>query len=448
MKKGKRRFYPKILVLGLGVSGRSAAALAVSRGFEVIGIDESEDLSPDGLDGVSVISGWKKGDAFPEHDLIVLSPGVAPYSPLGAAALHSGAPIVGELDFAFQFLDAPVLAVTGTNGKTTTTEMTVGIIGDSAVAAGNIGNPLSEVALEEWRGPVVVEASSFQLERTTTFAPKAATLLNVSSDHMDRYDSFDDYQAAKFAVFRNIAESRMCVLNHSLLPEWTRLTGEGRGMPVAFSVSDGAADIVLDGSTVHFKTFPLPPIDLSGSKVRGAHNIENFMAAVALASAVLAPEALLDGAIKLSRSFRLAPHRQELVAEIAGVRFVNDSKATNPDSLFAALDVFGGFRNIILIAGGLDKDMDFSISPKYVEMIRRAFLVGAAAARIEDVWGGAGVDCLVEPLFEIAVRSAVSLAEPGDVVLLSPACASMDMFANYKERGDFFREIILQTALE
>jgi UDP-N-acetylmuramoylalanine--D-glutamate ligase len=169
------------------------------------------------------------------------------------------------------------------------------------------------------------------------------------------------------------------------------------------------------------------------------------MAAVMLASRVLDMERLESGIRCLLRDFRLNAHRQELVAELDGTRFINDSKATNPDSLFAALDVFGGAANVVLIAGGLDKNMDFSISKKHADMIRSAFLVGAAAEKIRGFWESAGIDCRIVDSFEAAVLNAKAAADCGDVVMLSPGCASMDMFANYKERGELFRKIILQT---
>ncbi|NOY74239.1 MAG: UDP-N-acetylmuramoyl-L-alanine--D-glutamate ligase [Kiritimatiellaeota bacterium] len=430
--------------MGLGASGRAAAKLAVARDFEVSGVDESKKIDTEGLDKVAILADWSPSDSLPECDLIVVSPGIAPGSPLGLSAAASGAPVVGELEFASYFVESPILAVTGTNGKTTTTEMTQFILGDTAVVAGNIGKPLSEVALDEWRGTVVVEASSFQLESVVGFSPIAAALLNTASDHMDRYSDFQAYVSAKFAVFNNIANASNCVLNFLSLDHWGARFGNASA-PTTFSAVENAADAFFDGSAVFFKTIPTPPVDLANSRLNTSHNVENFMAAVLLASRILESDALSAGIDTLLRDFRLGAHRQELVAEFDGVRYVNDSKATNPHALFAALDVFGGEGNILLIAGGLDKNMDFSISKRHSKAIRTAFLIGEAASKIGDAWGRIGVDCRFSASFETAVRNAMRSAVEGDVVLLAPGCASMDMFANYKERGDFFRKIMLQT---
>lgn len=433
-----------VLILGMGLSGRAAARLAVNRGFSVLCVDEFEQVDRSGLDGIAIIAGWKTGDPLPAHDLIVTSPGISPDSGLGMAAAASEAPIVGELEFASAFTDAPILAVTGTNGKTTTTEMTKLIFGDEAVAAGNIGKPLSEVALEEWRGPVVLEASSFQLETIDSFAPVAAALLNISPDHLDRHASFAEYVSAKFAVFRNIPEPSNSIINSSLLDDWKRIIGKNRS-PSTFSASENGSDAFFRDNRVVFKDIPIAPVDLSASRISGRHNVENFMAAVMLASKILPSGALEEGILRLIREFRISPHRQEVVAEVNGVRFINDSKATNPDSLFTALDVFGDDGNILLIAGGLDKNMDFSISRKRAATIRSAFLIGESAEKIRGEWEGEGVDCLLCASFELAIREASAMATTGDVVMLSPGCASMDMFTNYKERGDIFRKIILQN---
>ncbi|MCK5843812.1 MAG: UDP-N-acetylmuramoyl-L-alanine--D-glutamate ligase [Victivallales bacterium] len=436
---------PRILIIGLGVSGRAAAKLADARGFEVCAVDESEGVSSEGIGKITIVTGWKEHEALPECDLIVTSPGVALNSALGRTAAMSDVPVIGEIELASAFIETPILAVTGTNGKTTTTEMTKLILGDDAVVAGNIGKPLSEVALEEWCGTVVAELSSFQLDTTATFAPTAAALLNISSDHQDRHPSFRDYVSAKFAVFRNVSNVSDCIINSSLLDEWQARTS-GKKSPIAFSASGKAADVVLDGSTVVFKSTPLPPVDISGSRIGdGRHNIENFMAAVMLASRIIDTERLEEGIRRLLSGFSLDAHRQEIILERNEIRYINDSKATNPDSLFAALEVFGEKANVVLIAGGLDKNMDFSISKKYAESIRTTFLLGAAAEKIRGVWEVAGIDCNIVDSFETAVLNAIETAGSGDVVLLSPGCASMDMFANYKERGELFRKIVLQT---
>ena len=426
----------------MGRSGTAALALADAKGFQAVGIDEGYPSAPEGGWGsperISVETRFR-GDALPDADLAVASPGLKPNSRLIRLAERLGAPIVDELDFAASHAEAPMVAVTGTNGKTTVATLAAEILGKGASAAGNIGRPLSDAVLDTSISAIVVEASSFQLRRSPSFAPRAAALLNIEQDHLDWHPSMEDYSDAKLGIFANNAEPRRAIVNLDLLPLFERGYPE-RERPVTFSAKDPAADIHIDSAgRLASRTLPLPPVHLPIGEIRREHDIENLMAAAALAAAILKPAELAEKLEPAARSFKRPEHRLRSVAEIGGVEFIDDSKATNPAAMAAALRSIEAPVN--LVAGGLGKGLDFKEILPLGGRIKKAFLYGEARGEIERQWRG-GIETEYFDTFEDATLAAAEHAEPGDAVLLSPGCASMDLFENYKERGLAFQRIV------
>ncbi|MFA6566760.1 MAG: UDP-N-acetylmuramoyl-L-alanine--D-glutamate ligase [Victivallales bacterium] len=436
-----------VIILGLGISGRAAVELALKKGFKVCAFDEK---TPPGLEGFMKSTGddrldfrleWKNGK-LPDADLIVISPGISNTSPLGQAATRSKIPVISELEFGFRFCKTPILAVTGTNGKTTTTELTCHLlnsIGRKSAASGNIGIPLSKSVLDPDKYDfLVVETSSFQLDGTANFAPEAAALLNITSDHMNRYETEKDYAKSKFRVFKNIKSPGNRIMRSDLLPYWNEFF-PGAEKPVTISCSDETADYYFDRNgeiNIGGKAF----MGLSETQLQGAHNAENLMASLALVFSVI-PEPPLDLLKKGICGFRTGSHRLEIVGKSNGITYINDSKATNPDSLIVALRAVGAKKNVCLIAGGLDKNMDFTSVLDEKDRIKAVFLAGECKNKLANLWKN-DISCVIFNTFEDAVTAACDKAEPGDVVLLSPGCASMDMFKDYKDRGQKFTLII------
>ena len=409
------------LILGGGLSGKAAERLAASLGFSTAILSDSPGLDADA--------------AVAEADLIVTSPGMKPLvSPLWQAAMRRAGKgqceFISELEFGFRNWPGKLLAITGTNGKTTTTELTAALLtaaGVEARTAGNIGLPLSELAADLREGKLspdalpVVEVSSFQLERCDTFAPFAAALLNLESDHVDRYaGGFAEYAAVKQRIFDRVA------------PE-NRVYGLSMDSPVPRRVTLYGDALMIDEEEVL--------IDLGNTALSAVHNRENLAAAVELCLRVLPLETVLSPEFRLAiHMFQPGRHRQELVCEKNGVRYVNDSKATNPASTVAALRAIPG--TVVLLLGGLDKD--FSPLAPFADRIRFAVLYGECRAKIAAALPESipTADCGME--FERAIRTACDHAQPGDTVLLAPACASMDMFRDYKERGARFAAFVKQ----
>ncbi len=409
------------LILGDGVSGRAARRLAELLGMKAEILSDPAPVPPD--------------EAVEKCSLIVTSPGVPPLtSPLWQAAARRAdrgeAEFISELEFGFRNLPRRrCIAITGTNGKTTTTELVchlLNAVGVPAVPAGNIGVPLADIAADMREGKLppetfpVVEVSSFQLERADTFAPVAAALLNLESDHINRYaGGFEEYCEVKRRIFRHV-------------PEENRVFG--LSLPASRRVELREARLYVDGREL---------IDTGVTRLQAPHNQENLAAAVELALRLLpAEEVFRREFVEAIRSFAPGRHRIELVAERDGVRYVDDSKATNPASVLAALRTLPRRRCAVLLLGGLDKGMDFTPLLEEKERIRFAVLYGACRASIAAVLDGniPFAECGTD--FEKAVMTAAGHALPGDTVLLSPACASMDMFRDYRERGDRFSEVV------
>jgi UDP-N-acetylmuramoylalanine--D-glutamate ligase len=429
-------------VLGLGLSGRAAAALLSRRGFAVVGIDDSRDCPPCPDCRRHVLGDTDSLDPE-ELDGLVLSPGVPPSAPLPARAGELGIPVTGEVELASLFAPAPVAAVTGSNGKTTTVEWLGHILGRAgwdACVTGNMGYPFSRAVLERPEAHVyVLEVSSYQLETIRTFRPRVAAVLNITPDHLSRHGNMEGYRRAKARIFMNQSPEDFLVLNADD-PELVSLIGLTDGIEMYFSlrrpVGNGAflreGRVVLgwDGE----ETELLAEDRLS---LPGRHNTANALAAVSMARALgLSAEEMIEG---LS-SFPGVPHRLEEVRVLEGVRYVNDSKSTNIDSLRVALQAERG--PLVLIAGGRPKEGDYAGLREALRSRARAVVVmGEAAEMLGEAWSD-GLEVLRLPDLEAAVARARTLARRGDTVLLSPGCASFDQYSDFEERGEHFRRLV------
>jgi UDP-N-acetylmuramoylalanine--D-glutamate ligase len=375
-------------------------------------------------------------------DLILPSPGVPPELPWLEAARRHGIPVWGELELASHFLTRPVIAVSGTNGKTTTTTLVGKFLTASGIAAlvgGNIGTPL--VSLLEQQQEVdylVLEISSFQLDTAPHFHPQSAALLNITPDHLDRYPDYAAYVASKASLFRSMEPTETKVLNYD--DTLVRPLGQGLGNVLYFSGSKPLAEgaWLADGVIkVRLPRTPEQEFPLAEIRLKGAHNLENIMASLLLSfTAGAQPRACRE----VLAAFAGLPHRLEWVATNAGVDFYDDSKGTNVGAVARSLSSFD--RPVILIAGGRDKDSDFSLLNDLIrERVKALVLVGETKERLARVWEGLAPAYLAADMTE-AVAQAAGLASPGEVVLLSPACASFDMFRDYAHRGETFQKAV------
>jgi len=440
-----------VLILGFGISGRAAAKLAISQGRKAIAVDQKDSEAlraaaaelPEGM--LETRFGWN-GEPLPKCSLAVLSPGLPKDASMIKASVAAGAHAISELEFGFRALPCPALAITGTNGKTTTTELTnhlLNALGVKSEAAGNIGEGLSEAAIgasERGLKAMAVEVSSFQLEGVEDFSPAAAAVLNIASDHINRHGDMDDYARTKFRIFGKMPEKPGTkIVNADVLGYWRKIMPSSASKPTTFSASM-PADFDLKDGVVRFLGEGV--FKMSESQLLGAHNAENVMASLALLRAFLG-----DGVLRRPetaealRSFRPGAYRIELFAESGGLRFIDDSKGTNPHAVVAALKTVGGDRNVSLILGGLDKGMDFSPLAESARHVKRAFAIGQCRGKILDCVKGAFPAKPCGSLEE-AVEEACEGAKPGEIVMLSPACASMDMFKDYKDRGDRFKKAV------
>jgi UDP-N-acetylmuramoylalanine--D-glutamate ligase len=408
----------RALVLGLARSGQAAALALARHGVPVVAVDRVETLDAGRLAdaGVEVHLGTEEDRLLEGVDLLVKSPGVPGESPLPASARERGIQIWSEVELGFRLLRNPFLGVTGTNGKTTTSELLGAIFradGRAVAVAGNVGRPVTalEGTLDDdaW---IVCELSSFQLEDVHRFRPRVGVLLNLEPDHLDRHDTFDAYRAAKLRMFENQTEADVAVVPRGFgaIP--------GGGMHVEFDAGDA---------------LPAEPL------IPGAHNRENAVAATAAARAA----GIDDGAIaEALRTFPGVEHRLELVAEIDGVRFVNDSKATNTAAARRGIEAYAG-RPLRLILGGSLKGESFDeLAETLPASVRSIDLIGEATEQLAGSLGRAGRLYRRSGDLATAVGAAAGEAEPGDVVLLSPACASFDQFSSYEERGETFRRLV------
>lgn len=447
-----------VLVIGLGRSGQAAVRLLIARGASVTGVDSGagEELwavaAELGALGAKVVLGATVPPEGP-HDLAVVSPGVATDSALVRGVTQRGVPLIGELELGYQQSRCLTVAITGTNGKTTTTELVERMINHChrrTIAAGNIGLPVCAVADQTRELDfLTLEVSSFQLETTQYFRPSVAVLLNLTPDHLDRYASMAEYARAKARVFANQQPFDWAVIQSEALAQLQALGVKVPAKVVTFSATSRQADLVYDRGLLvsRMDDWSGPLLNMERGQLRGPHNAENLMAALAVGRVLRLP---LPDVVEALQSYAPAAHRCELVAEVNGVRFVNDSKATNVDAVRKALLTMpGGERgepNILLIAGGKDKGFDYhDLGPLLAQRVKHAFLLGETRERIRAAWGLFTPCTVVDSLLEATVEAALK-AVPGDVVLLSPACSSFDMFRNYQHRGEVFRDAASQVA--
>ena len=427
-------------VLGAGLSGTAAALLLKAEGAQVTVLDDAEErnLLKSTIDnlrarGIRVICGPDADQDSSTYEPVVLSPGIDRASPLARKFSSRKIDMMGELELGWRSCGLPVIAVTGTNGKTTTTELLAQMLnacGQRTIACGNIGKPLSEVALEKNHFDVLtVEVSSFQLETIKTFRPSIALWLNFAPDHLDRYRSVAEYRAAKFRIFENQTAEDVAIVNAAeSLPKIPP-------RQITFSAYADRADFRLAEGSIVYQNKPV--LRLAETKLRGSHNIENLMATLA---AGMARGLSFEEMVPSLSAYEPRPHRCEFVRQIGGVDYVNDSKATNLDAVEKAL--LAQSKPVILIAGGKDKGFTFDpLRPLVKEKVRSTILIGEMAESIAHAWSGAVKSEIASSLAD-AVERAHAIAGPGEVVLFSPGTSSFDMFKSYADRGDQFRVLV------
>ncbi len=443
----------RILVVGLARSGIATARFLQGKKAIVTITDakpraqqEAAAAELEAL-GIELALGNYPQDIGSKYQLVVTSPGVPLTIPPIQEAYQAGVPVISEIELAYRFAKAPMVAITGTNGKTTTTTLIGEMFrqaGWQVCVAGNIGLPLiSEIEKYPAEAAVVVEVSSFQLETTDRFKPKVSLILNLTPDHLDRHGTMENYAEAKAKIFANQAAGDFTILNYDD-PTVAAFAERSSGQVIFFSrvhnltkgvcVQDGQV-VIKDGERV------LRVLNTGDIRIPGAHNLENALAAVAAGWVMGLSPVALAGTLK---TFPGVAHRLEFVAEVDGVTYVNDSKGTNPDAAIKALEAYDD-RPIVLIAGGLNKGSDFTgFAQKIREKAHALVVVGQGADAIAEAAAKAGVKDIVKAAtFAETVHLAAQKARPGDIVLLSPACASWDMFNNFEERGDLFKKVVL-----
>jgi UDP-N-acetylmuramoylalanine--D-glutamate ligase len=433
----------RAVVLGLGISGMEAAKLLQDNGADVTVRDDGagnahmlERAETLRARDVKVELGAEVSSST-AFDLAVLSPGIDPKKPLVRTLRDASVPIIGELELASRFCRCPIVAITGTNGKTTTTELVHAVLragGKRTSASGNIGKAFSDAVRDSANLDVMVlEVSSFQLEEITEFRPRVSVHLNLTPDHLDRYASMNEYERAKWQIFRNQTGDDYAVVNTNLrLPELRaqRITFNADGAVAEYSWREGW--LMAHGERV---------LEQRRTNLVGRHNAENMLAALAVADLYQVPR---EAAVAALVAYKPLPHRCEKVAEIGGVLFLNDSKATNIDALEKALQAMD--RPAVLLAGGKDKGLDFAgLRPLLRSKVRAAVLIGQMAEKLAATWAN-DVPCHRAATLADAVALAQTLARPGDAVLFSPGCSSFDMFSDYEDRGNQFRELVLARA--
>lgn len=445
----------RVLVVGLGKSGVASALFLKAHGARVTVSDvkppdEFKEEIPVLLDnGITVETGGHGERTFQGQDLIVVSPGVPVDAPPLVQARALGEKVIGEIELAAQAFPGTIIAITGSNGKTTTTTLAGEIVTDGGlptVVGGNIGTPAISLVEGAKRETVaVLEVSSFQLETIQTFRPHIAVVLNVTPDHLDRHRTFTAYTDAKARIFENQQPTDFAVLNaddrtcvelasrtHAKVFWFSRKKEVSQGAHVRegrifFRDSRGQHEILL--------TSEIP--------LKGAHNVENVLAAVCIGALMGCKPPQIRKAV---REFTAVEHRLEHVATIRGVEYYNDSKATNVDATIKALESFPA--NIHIILGGKDKGSDYSVLNDLLRArVKRVYTIGAAAQKIESQIKGAAEIVHAETL-ENAIKRATEVAQPGDIVLLAPACASFDQFRNYEHRGRVFKEVVAEIATQ
>jgi len=441
----------RVLVVGLGKSGQAAARFLKQQGAKVTVSDARPATLiaelPALLDeGISVEAGSHGLLTFRRQDLIVVSPGVPADVPELKQVRAMGMRIIGELELGAAFLEGEIVAITGSNGKTTTTTLVGEILkasGRPTLVGGNIGTPVTEMVAASTEATwSVLEVSSFQLETVETFKPKIALVLNITPDHLDRHGSFEAYAAAKARITEFQTADDFLVLNAEDVN--TQLVAANTKAQIFWF---SAKRQIKQGAFVHGESIlftaregakPEPVMPVAEIPLAGAHNVENVLAAVCAARLAGVAAETIRAAV---RAFKAVEHRLEFVRELGGVKYFNDSKATNVDATVKAVESFGG--GIHLILGGKDKDSNYAVmGPLLRERVKTVITIGSAAEKIERELAGV-VKIEAAETMQRAVALAHEQASAGDTVLLAPACASFDQFENYEHRGRVFKELVM-----
>ncbi len=441
----------RVLVFGSGISGIGAAGILEGRGAKVTLYDANDKLDKEALQGkmredsrMKIVLGVFPEKLLEELDLVVISPGVPTDIPVVNQMKERGIPVVGEVELAYELGRGDVFAITGTNGKTTTTALLGEIMKDvksSVYVVGNIGTPYTNVVEETKDDSVIVaEMSSFQLETIVDFRPRVAAILNITPDHLNRHHTMEAYIEAKKNVARNQGADDICVLNYE--DEILREFGETLVPQVLYFSSQRKLEkgiYLEDGNIIYRNPEECVVCSVKELKLLGTHNYENVMAAVAMAASYGIPMESIRSTI---RAFAGVEHRIEFVAEKNGVAYYNDSKGTNPDAAIKGIQAM--IRPTYLIGGGYDKQSSYKEwIDNFEGKVKKLLLIGETKEKIAEEAEKCGFrDIILFETFDEAVLTAARLAEPGDAVLLSPACASWGMFKNYEERGDKFKEIV------
>lgn len=430
----------KIAILGAGESGTGAALLAKARGHEVFvsdsGVVQEHYRQELAANGIPFEEGSHTWERILTADEVVKSPGIPDKAPLVKALRENGVPVISEIEFASRYAGAFIIGITGSNGKTTTTRLVWHLLqtaGLNAGLGGNVGYSFARLALEAKWDYYVLELSSFQLDGVAQFRPDIALLLNITPDHLDRYDyRMENYVASKFRIAMNQRPEDIFIFNADD-PNISAYMQENRIAARSIPIGESA----IEGTRIKAGAMTF---DMRDTPLQGRHNYMNALFAVQAAQALGASEAAIREGLN---SFVNVPHRMELVGEVAGVRYINDSKATNVDAVFYALDAMA--TPVIWVVGGQDKGNDYEPVQQLVrDKVKAIVCLGADNRKIAEVFRNDVPRIEETQSAEAAVRVAASLAEPGDTVLLSPACASFDLFRNYEDRGDQFREAVLK----
>lgn len=442
----------KVLVVGSGISGVAAAELLKKKGNEILLFDGNKELDVEALkkkapvfSDVEIILGTLKDGDLEQVDLAVLSPGVPTDSPMVEQIGEKDIPIWGEIELAYYFAKGPVAAITGTNGKTTTTALTGEIMANyfkDVRVVGNIGIPYTSVAADTTEETVTVaEISSFQLETIHEFHPRVSAILNITPDHLNRHHTMECYIQTKESITKNQSPEEVCVLNYE--DTVLRAFGEEAGCKVLFFSSAGRLDtgLYLEGESIYYAVSGRAEkvIDVNELNILGIHNYENVMAATGIALSMGVPMEKIRETLKV---FQAVEHRIEYVTEINGVRYYNDSKGTNPDAAIKGIQAMN--RPTYLIGGGYDKQSEYD---EWIESfdgkVKKLVLIGQTREKIAECAKAHGFsEVVLCDSLEEAIDVCHENAKSGEAVLLSPACASWGMFKNYEERGRIFKEYV------
>ncbi|MBL7842377.1 MAG: UDP-N-acetylmuramoyl-L-alanine--D-glutamate ligase [Cyclobacteriaceae bacterium] len=442
----------RVVILGAGESGTGAALLAKAKGYEVFVSDQGaiKDNYRDDLvrNKIDFEEGKHSEEKVLNASLIIKSPGIPEKAEIIKKAKTKGIEIIDEIEFGFRFIQGKVIAITGTNGKTTTTLLTYHLLkaaGFSVALAGNVGESLARKVAHGNHDWYVLEISSFQLDGTKTFKPAIGILLNITPDHLDRYEyKMENYVASKFRIMQNMdATDHFIYYADDTVISAALKTQKPTPHLVSISLK-GKNQVYYDGAVMQFSFDESFSVAQSDTTLKGPHNLINTMAAVSaahLAGAKL--KAIREGL----KTFRNAPHRLEHVGTINGVDFINDSKATNVDSVVYALGSYN--QPLIWIAGGIDKGNDYNLIKEDVsKKVKTLICLGTENDKLRNFFGGVVKTIRETQNVSALVRMALQEAKPGDVVLLSPACASFDLFKNYEDRGDQFRKAVQELKKE